>query len=217
MFRRVWSVLSQNLSNINFKINLLLFFLTLIVFDVNGQKSWELVKNNSGIELWTKDFPESKIKQFKLRTLISCSLHDAYVVLKDIKNMSHWYDRIKKVELLKEISQNEGMYLLEYELPIPFENRFSTVYGKIEFTPDKLTATTEYKKFHLPGGYDDKIIVTQLWSTWEIIPKSEGQVEVTHSGFMDPKGNIPDWLINDGVTSGPLKTIRAFKNQISQI
>ena len=39
--------------------------------DMSAQKDWELQKDKKGIKVWTKDYPDSKFKQFKATATLS--------------------------------------------------------------------------------------------------------------------------------------------------
>jgi hypothetical protein len=197
---------------------LIILFSLLFIGNANCQNDWVLESNTEGISLWTKDSPGSKIKQFKLKTTIESDIESAYHLLRDIEKMSNWYDRIKEVKLIKSINEDEGIYLLEYSLPFPFENRITTVKGSIDYNPigKKLGVNTMYFESSIPKEKAGLVKVLKIWSSWEITTKTNNQLEIIHMGSMDPSGNIPQWLVNDGVLTGPIKTIKAFKKQLKK-
>ncbi|MBC7884271.1 MAG: hypothetical protein H7X99_02270 [Saprospiraceae bacterium] len=176
------------------------------------QKDWTVYTVKGGITLWTKDYPGSVVKQFKLKTVVKKDIQTAYRVLKDVEHMNLWYDRVNSVKLLKKISENEGIYLLEYGLPFPFENRISTINGKLDFNArtGKLVVQTNYINHKVPSEKSNMVLINEISSSWEVTKLADGEIEIIHSGHMNPGGNIPLWLINDGVTSGPIKTMKAF-------
>jgi len=181
-----------------------------------GQKDWQISSDDDNIMLWTKDYPNSEIKQFKLKTTISADFDKVYNLLKDVENMHLWYDRVNSVTLLQKTSSNEGIYLLEYGLPFPFENRIATIRGTIDYNKisGRLIVNTSYHPFKVPINKSEMLLIKSIGSTWEVTKLANGKIEIIHSGHMNPGGNIPKWLINEGVTSGPIKTIKAFKKKL---
>lgn len=211
MYPKVLNALYQNMLKY-----LVIFtcFLSLLS-TTTAQKDWKISSDKDNITLWTKDFPNSEIKQFKLKTVIKADFDKAYNVLNGVERMNLWYDRVSSVTLLKRISPNEGIYLLEYGLPFPFENRIATIRGTIDNNNDKITVNTSYHPFDVPKNKSEMLQIKTIGSSWEVTKLPNGQIEIIHSGHMNPGGNIPNWLINDGVTSGPLKTIKAFKKRLT--
>lgn len=183
---------------------------------MSGQKDWEISSDDDNITLWTKDFPKSEIKQFKLKTVIKADFEKVYALLKDVENMHLWYDKVNSVVLLQKSSSNEGIYLLEYGLPFPFENRIATIRGIIDYNKNngKLTVNTNYYPFSIPSSKSEMVVIKNISSHWEVNKLDDGKIEIIHSGHMNPGGNIPKWLINEGVTTGPIKTIKAFKKML---
>ncbi len=213
LYPKVLNALYQNMLKY---LAIVTCFLSLLS-TIAAQKDWKIASDKDNITLWTKDFPNSEIKQFKLKTIIKADFDKAYSVLKDVERMNLWYDRVSSVTLLKRISPNEGIYLLEYGLPFPFENRVATIRGVIDYNKDKgkITVNTSYHPFEVPKNKSEMLQIKTIGSTWEVTKLPNGQIEIIHSGHMNPGGNIPNWLINDGVTSGPIKTIKAFKKRLA--
>ena len=181
-----------------------------------AQKDWTEQKNKEGVKLWTKDLGKGELRQFKLETTLTSEMDKIYTCMRDVINMHTWYDRIEKVVLLKSISDNEATYLIEYSIPFPFENRVSTIKGSLDYDAAKgeLKVQTEYYPYSIPDKYRSYSLVTTIKSNWVFTSISKQQVQVTHSGYMDPGGNIPVWLTNEGLTSGPFKTIKNFKKAL---
>ena len=78
----------------------------------------------------------------------------------------------------------------------------------------ELKVQTEYFPFSIPENYRKYPLVTTIKSNWIFTNISNQKILVKHSGYMDPGGNIPVWLTNEGLTSGPFKTIKNFKKTI---
>lgn len=189
------------------------FLFLLFSLNVLTQDEWKLHKVQDNSSLWTKNLNNSRLLQFKLETTASNNLEEIYNIILDVENMSKWYDKVKSVKLLKRNSETEAIYLLEYEIPLPFENRISTVKGNMFFDRKSgiIKVNTEYHPYLLSGSVSKMPLITILKSTWEITSLKSGGIRIVHSGYMDPGGNIPVWLTNEGVTSGPFKTIRNLK------
>lgn len=178
-----------------------------------SQDEWTFYKTQDAVSLWIKDVPGSKLSQFKLETTVRSNLASFYRILHDVENMSAWYDKVKSVRLLKKLSDTEAIYLLEYNLPFPFENRVSTVKGSMIFDRQSnlVRIITEYYPYEIPESFQGKPVINIIKSYWEVTDNKNGTIKIIHSGYMDPGGNIPVWLTNEGVTSTPFKTIRNLK------
>ena len=184
------------------------FLLTSSAF---GQVDWELQKDTKGIKVWTKDYPNSKFKQFKTTTKIKADLKNVVAVFLDIENMGVWYDRVEKVTLVEKISEMEGTYKIDFELPWPVADRISAVRATLSHDPETqvVTVKTQYEDGIITQS--DRLIVTDIHSEWVLTPVDGGYVEIFHKGYMHPAGSIPAWIANSGVKDGPIKTLTALE------
>ena len=134
---------------------LLSLTLTLGYFVSFGQQEWVLKKDQNNIKLWTKSLEGTKLLQFKAETYVKADLDAVYKVLVNVENMHTWYEKVKKVVLLKKIADTEGVYLLEYGLPLPFENRISTLKGSISYDKTKgiIKVNSAYHPHNIPEKY----------------------------------------------------------------
>ena len=60
------------------------------------QQNWKLQKDKNGIKVYTKEVPDSPMKAFKGTTLISGSLDQYEVLLRDVANFTEWMHSLKK-------------------------------------------------------------------------------------------------------------------------
>jgi hypothetical protein len=178
---------------------------------MDAQPDWVLQRDESGIKVWTKDFPDSKFKQFKTETKIKATLKNVVAVFLDIENMSLWYDRVEKVIMVEKISDREGIYKINFELPWPVADRVSAVRAILSHDPTSnvVRVDTNYE----PGIIRDTdvLLVTTMHSEWVLTPVDEDYVHIYHKGYMDPAGSLPSWISNSGVKDGPVKTLTALK------
>ena len=186
-------------------------FISLFCISISAQADWELQRDKSGIKVWTKDYPDSKFKQFKTETKIKASLENVVSVFLDIENMGLWYDRVEKVEMVEKISDMEGTYKIDFELPWPVADRVSAVRALLSHDP--VTNVVRVDTNYEPGIIKDSdvLLVTIMHSEWILTPTDEGFVHIYHKGYMDPGGSLPAWISNSGVKDGPVKTLTALK------
>jgi len=195
------------------KMFAIIWFMCLATPLLWGQKDWTKVKDTDGITIFVKDTPGSPVKQFKAITTFKEDVRTIVKALQDVEKMSLWYDRVKSVKTLEKISETQAIYLLEYSLPFPFQNRFSTLKGSLSYTDSQKKARIETAYI----SYSDKNLnvksplITKIRSFWEIETTSDGSSSIIHEGFMDPEGNVPVWAVNKDVADAPLKSLIALK------
>ena len=189
---------------------LLLLMVAALSVNVNGQENWKQQKDEDGIKVWTKDYPNSKFKQFKATVKIKAELENVVAVFLDIENMGAWYDRVEKVTMVEKVSEMEGIYMIDFELPWPVADRISAVRATLSYDPitKVVKVHTKYEDGVIKDS--DRLVVTDMHSEWILTPVEGGYVEIFHKGYMHPAGSLPAWIANSGVREGPVKTLKAL-------
>ncbi len=190
---------------------LLMAVLTLMGSTGFSQVDWELQKDKNGVKVWTKDYPDSKFKQFKATAKFEAELENVVAVFLDIENMGVWYDRVEKVTLVEKFSEMEGTYKIDFGLPWPVKDRISAVRATLSYdqSANVVTVRTRYEDGIIKDS--DRLVVTDIHSEWTLTPTDDGFVEIFHKGYMHPAGSLPSWIANSGVKDGPVKTLTALK------
>lgn len=185
-------------------------FFFLLLFTSTSHE-WVLAKQKNGISIYTKQADHKKLKEFRAETVLNCSIDKMEAILKDLNSMNQWYDMIEKIEVLKTISNTEAIYKIYFDFPIVTSDRYSVLHASIVKNADNsLTATTKFDAMiHHPEK--NRVFIKDIRSSWIVSPIDNHKVKVEHSGFMDPAGSIPQWLINQNIVDSPMKTLSNLK------
>lgn len=184
---------------------------------LTAQKDWQLQKDRNGVKVYYREPADSPIKELKIVTQVKCSLSSALAVLQDVPNLSKWVYRCTQAKLLKVVSPTVYHYSNITDFPWPmydreFIMRCTTwqdpatliVYSKSSAMPDALPADSRYMR------------VRKTESSWTFKPLGNGMVELEYYLKSDPGGNIPTFLINAALDSGPLYSLEKFKKLVQQ-
>ena len=84
-------------------------------------------------------------------------------------------------------------------------------------TTDPVTGKRIIYAIPLPNIIPEKpgcVRIKKYWQRWTIIPMDKGVIRLILEGFVDPGGNVPDWLYNMVITDTPLKVMRGVKERV---
>ena len=177
-------------------------------------QDWELHSDKDGIQVYTLEQPDSKIKRLRATVTIDATIEQAVNAQLDVENMPIWYDRIANVELLQRVSPVNLDIGVLIDLPWPLKDRYTTLAatGSIDQQQDVLTITTAYVEKPINTNMlDDVVLVTEIGSSWIIKSVGTNQIYIDHEVYLDPGGVLPAWLINLTSTEGPRKTLEGFR------
>jgi hypothetical protein len=193
-----------------FRIALLILLLPIPVI---AQENWKLVKEESGIKVYTKPEPGSDYKAFKAEMQVKCKIEDIVHILKTSDSINNWIVNCKGIELLKS-NVNDQYYYIETQLPFPFKNRdmvyhFQYFKENNEQVRVNVTGMPEYIP-HREG-------IVRLAKTngyWLLSTIGPDKVSVIYQMHVEPGGLIPAWLANPFIVNVPFSTFNELRKLI---
>ncbi len=172
-----------------------------------SSSDWKFIKEKNDIKIYTRIKKSgSNLKEFKATTTFKFTKSQVEKEFVDISKMNQWYEMVEKVELIEKISSREAIYKIKFDFPFGVSDRYATIKAKLSYDKDNnlLVSSKSHTIKHNP--FPDCVYVSNLESKW-IFSGSDNNLAVEHSGFMDPAGNIPEWMVNTNLTDGPIKSI----------
>ncbi len=182
-----------------------------------AQPDWQLKQEKDGIQVYTKNIDNAKLKAVKVVTTINTSLTAITAVLMDVEGAIDWVYATKKITLLKKVSPAALLYYSEIEIPWPGSNRDFII--EIRASQDEKTKVVSVDGYNKPAYLPENkniVRIQQSYSKWLITPLQKGQVKIEYVLQVDPGGNIPAWLINLFATKGPLETFKKLREQVKR-
>lgn len=178
--------------------------------------TWNLVKQEEGISVYTKYIEGFDIKAVKVVSIFNCSLTDIIAVFKDVENYPTWVYGCKQASMLKQLNEKEGIYYSVSDAPWPVSDRDVVMFNTTSQNPESkiVTSVSQAKQGEVPEK-EDIVRMMQVKSKWILKPIGNGSVEVTYEIAVNPAGYIPAWLVNLTIDIGPVQTIMALKKRIS--
>jgi ribosome-associated toxin RatA of RatAB toxin-antitoxin module len=179
--------------------------------DYQDPEEWELRKDKNDIQVYTRKYPQSNIREFKAVATLKADISQLAVILNEVENYPSWMANCKSAEIWKEIDDTTRIDYMTTAVPWPMSDRdivfrVSTTRNTHEHFEIILTA--------LPDAVPEKenlIRIRKSEGTWKVKKKNKDTVEVIHQFYGDPEGNVPGWIINMFIVTGPFKTLTRLR------
>lgn len=192
----------------------ILFWISIAAF---SQADWERRQDKDGIQVFTKNIDNAKLKAVKVITTVNASLSTLTAVLMDVSGSMDWVYATKKITLLKQTSPASLIYYSEIAIPWPASNRdFIVEILASQEERTKVVSVIGYNKPAYVAENKNIVRIQQSYSKWLLTPLSKGQVKIEYVLQVDPGGNIPAWLINLFATKGPTETFKKLREQVKK-
>ncbi len=175
--------------------------------------TWELHKNVDGIQVYTRKQEHSNFKQIRIVTTTTNSISAVVSMLRDKGAFHNWVYACKNANYLKILNDTESVHYQYTSMPWPLSDRDAVIHTRIH--QDSLTkvVTIGVKALSNYIGTKDKVVrVKKLDAQWTLRPDPlRKTVQIEYVLSINPEGELPAWVVNLGITDGPLKTIKKMK------
>ena len=180
-------------------------------------EDWELRIEKDQIKVFNKKNHKTGIKEIRITTTIMATIPELIKILNDVSLYNTWVYKCKSAKKIKSISSNSFQYYLQTDFPFPTSDRDLVIESK-----QWSDAQSGYYYSHSVAKSDllpvkaGIVRIKTFESFWKIMPNEDGSVDIDYRAFTDPGGNIPAWIINMGITQGPLKTFQKCIELVEQ-
>jgi len=176
-----------------------------------SQESWELKKDKNDIKIYTKDYPDSKFKEYRAEMTIKTSLETVKQIILDSDGLKDWNFKTSKSSLIKKTNDNHYTIYLYNDMPWPILNR-DHVSDVIVTYPDKKSVLINIQpNNNILAETDGVVRITNFKGYW-LLKETDKGIFIKHQLFGDPGGGVPSWLVNMQLVKSPYTSFTNLKN-----
>ena len=203
--------------------NIQFFFFIAILFATSNAKAqgpiaedWQLVKEKGNLKIYTRKSIDSDIKELRIITTMKASIKDFVDALNDADSYKIWVYKCESSKLVEKVSDSELYYQVETDFPFPMSDRDLVAYTKQEFDDQGVFYSNTYATPDKTPKEKGVVRINLFESHWKVIPQNDGSVYIDYNSKVDPAGNIPQWIVNLGITVGPVKSMERFTKFVEE-
>ena len=178
--------------------------------------SWESIGTYDGVKVWRKQVPGSELFAFKGEIVTNLHIGKIITTFLDRDQRKHWVDRFSEQKMLEKPNAMTEIYWIHFGLPFPITDRDYVLRAEAQVDAGNKVFTARIKSVKDPRkGDDDCCVRAEAKNTYyrfEALPGSE-KTKLTVEVHTDPKGSLPDWLINLIQKKWPSKTLSGLINR----
>lgn len=172
---------------------------------------WVEISNAEGITVYRREDPKTGIMAYKGEGVIDAPLGKILTLTRDIHRRTQWADRVKKAEIVEQISPLERIEYLQGSAPWPVKDRDVLVSARIEVDKAKRSIRFFARSVENPARPEDPDYV-RAWihsGNGELMPIDGGKrTRMSAEVQADFRGSIPRWIVNLVQKSAPRKTMK---------
>lgn len=191
-----------------------LFLSTFFVFAIqawgqtNTQESdWELDSRTDVLEIYTRPSTSSKVKEVRIVAKFDVRPEAVQDAIDNVNNFPSWVFKCNNAYAVDTPSENETIYYASYDMPFPVSDRDIVVSSKRSTDEKGRIFYHCNARPELVPKNGNKVRVTEMKARWMIEANPDGSTAIDYRIRTSVGGNIPAWLVNLCVTSGPKRTM----------
>ena len=180
-------------------------------------QSWDLVKEEDGIKVYTRQESGKALKAYKGTATIQAPAEKILAMLEDVNHTEWWDESITRFKVLTYEKNKRAQYYLVYDSPWPVDDRDLCVEATVNMDPKK--GVYSVTAVPLPGVIpekEDRVRIRDYRQTWTVTAAGENSANVVIEGYADPVGNIPVWLSNLLIVQTPVHAILGVKKELEK-
>ena len=199
-----------------------LLFLMLLGFSnpslqAQDDAGWKLKNKKENITIYTRDVPDSNLKELKMSSNAKTSLAGFVALITEIETNPDWINGNFSVKKLEQKGSERQYNRTTIDFPFPVSDRDLIGFASVSQNPNNKSVTI--RSVAVPDAYpeqDGYVRIPMFLSRWELTPKDNGEVAINYFLRSDPGGRIPAWVTNMLLDVGPLRTFKAILKQLPE-
>jgi len=178
-------------------------------------QSWNFIKEQDGIKIYTRQEAGKSLRAFKGTTVINAPAEKVFTLIEDVNHTGWWDKNLTQIKVLEYEKNKRARYYLVYDTPWPVANRDLCVEVSVSMDPVKRIYSVSAASLNgvIPER-KDLVRIKDYRQTWTVSSAGENSSNVVLEGYLDPVGNIPVWISNKLIIQSPINSILGVKQQV---
>jgi hypothetical protein len=181
---------------------------------------WEDLGTRNGIHSFRKSEAGSSLFSFRGEGWVNAPIAVLTSLIVDPKYGPEWVDLMVKNELARTVDPNTVVMYQSYDMPWPVEDRDFVLKQAAAYDPEKKVVTVRFESTTEGSKPEDACcvrgqVVRTYWRL-SVDPRDPNRTWVEGEVAVNPKGSLPDWLINLIQKSWPYNSIDGLRKRTAK-
>jgi hypothetical protein len=178
----------------------------------HAQQQWRFIKETEGVKVYYRESGTNNIKEVKMVTTFDAKLSVIVECLKDVDSYPKWVYKANYSKTIIKYSEEDVIYYNYFDFPWPLQDRDVAIQSHISQDPTtRVVTSVSVSNWSKEPLQKDVVRIQEFDSKWIFTPQTDGKVHGEYTFKSNPGGAIPASFVNLGLSEGPLRTLKGFK------
>ncbi|MFH0761341.1 MAG: START domain-containing protein [Bacteroidota bacterium] len=192
-----------------------LFVLTWVLSGSLAAQSWNFIREQDGIKIYTRQEAGKSLRAFKGTAIINAPAEKVFTLIEDVNHTAWWDKNLTQIKVLAYEKNKRARYYLVYDTPWPVANRDLCVEVTVSMDPEKrIYAVVAASLTGVIPEQKNLVRIKDYRQTWTVSSAGENSSNVVLEGYLDPVGHIPVWISNMLIIQTPFNSILGVRQQM---
>ena len=182
------------------------------------EQSWQKIREAHGVVVYTQEVEGSDIIKVKAQVVINVNMEKIQLFLDNISYRKKWVPYLEDVKILKEYSATERLEYSFFVAPWPASNRDFIYRQRLLHKDDKkIVFALNVEESDLMPEQDGIVRAEMIESQYTLTLLTDNQTKAELIFYADPKGLLPNWVINMTQKELPYRMLRKLKVNVERL
>lgn len=165
--------------------------------EIEQDTIWQKINDEDGVVVYRHEIGDSGIIKVKTEALIDANMEKIKSILDDVSHRKNWVPYLVESRVLKKYSEDEKLEYSFFVAPWPASDRDFVYYRRLLYKDNsKIIFTMTSRQSELMPKQDGVVRADLIESRYTLTALSRKQTKVELIFHADPKGWLPNWIVN---------------------
>ncbi len=186
--------------------------------------AWEKQTEENGVTIYRQATPSSRVDTFRGVVVLAHTTDQVIKVLGDVDGFKHFMPDLAHAKRLQQTKRTDGTtvtYVYQRLDLSAIDDRDFTVRAETSSMRSKRGNywVTDFRATSKKGPAPKAgvVRVRKLKGQWLLEPMSRGRTRLTYTRHIELGGNVPNWLVNDGMEESLMTTLTLLRARCGRV
>ena len=166
--------------------------------EAHAESKWELMRNSDGVLTYSRQFPGSRLNEYKSMTVVNAGIEVVGEALRDIPAQPQWMHTWAESRIVKKFDRNNLIFYAVIGTPFPAQDRDLVVSNKTTYDLDmgRAVITARPADETLVPPRNDRVRMTDFEARFSVEFIGRDKTGIVYQYRADPGGNLPSLVVN---------------------